>query len=150
MSVKFLQNFITTIRDLTIIKDIIVTTDKYFNDREFSIRDIIPELIWIWNLHNKAIADFMNNKNLIDLEMKKPENEEFESVKHNEFNLIHYRFEDSTFKEKSKEEIQKSSGEQRKQFFFKFNIRVFDKEQKKHANIDLLSIFFVDFFRIFD
>ena len=112
---KFLQNYITTIRDLTIIKDTIVTTDKYFNDREYAIKENAAELIWIWNLHSKAIQDHINNKNLIDIELKKPESEEFDSIKHNEFNIVHYRFEDATFKEKSKEEIQKSSGEQRKQ-----------------------------------
>lgn len=114
-SMMYLQNYIITLRELTIIKDSIVITDKYYIDREYSIKTNAAELIWIWTVHSKKIQDHINNKAQVDIELKRPEIQEFDSEKKNLFLINHYRFEDAILKEKSKDDNLKISGEQRKQ-----------------------------------
>jgi hypothetical protein len=53
------------------------------------------EFIWIWNYHNRIISEILQNKNIIDINLKAPTEDDFKTSRLNEFNVVNYKFDDS-------------------------------------------------------
>ena len=88
-----------------VIKDFVNWADTYFQNRENFVKETNKaEFIWIWNHHNRIVSEIMQNKNIVDINSRVPKDEDYETFKLNEFNVVHYKFEE-TNKEKIKDDI---------------------------------------------
>ena len=96
-----------------IIKDFVNWADSYFQMRENFVKENKAEFIWIWNHHNRVVSEILQNKNIVDINSRLPKDEEYETVKLNEFNVIHYKFEESN-KEKGKDDLHKPIEDKKK------------------------------------
>lgn len=115
-SLELLNSYLTTINELYVIKDSMNYLDKYFTDREAYLKENNnkAEFIWVWNHHNKILQEIMNNKLFITTDFKNPDMRDIQTEKTSEIRVNHYRFEDTHLKEQNKDEVQKSSKDQRK------------------------------------
>jgi len=141
LSVRNLKNYISAINEKIVIKYYLTWIDNYFCERLNHLSKNKPEKAWIFFIHNDFIARILQNKINSYKEYKVPNIKEYEDTQSlNEFKIIQYRFEDSSFKKLSKDESKKVFDQEGKQLF--------DKSQKADLKIDLLSIIAIYFFNI--
>lgn len=125
VSIGAIHSNISKMNLLNVIKDKLLFTSDYFNSREQLVKtSYLPEYIYNWSSFSREINHFSRNIDVFITKNKYPDRKDHEQPKFNEFKVIPYSFDDSTYtKEKGKEEATKLPSSVLKQ--------VFDKNQQK-------------------